>query len=584
MSKLAKILVPLILVLMVLISFFSVRKDAAIMDEVAHIPAGYSYLKFQDYRLNPEHPPLLKMLSSIPLLFMDLKFPVNHPAWTNEVNGQWESGYQFLYHLGNDADQILLWSRIPIIALLILLGIYIWKWARELLGEKWALVVLFLYAFSPTIIAHSHYVATDLAATCFIFIAFYYFSHYLKNPSKKTIIWAGLAFGLAQAAKFSAVLLFPCFGLLILIPLLWKKPEGMSWGKQIGKYIAHFILISLISLAVILIIYTPSVLRFSAEKQQELISEVVGQEMVRDLLLNISKIPGARGLTQYALGVVMVFIRVGGGNTNYFLGQVSNQGWYYYFPVCFLLKETISILILTGLAALFALRKMVQNLVRDRFKGCFQRIKNYSLEHITEISMFLFILVYGAASIQGKLNIGVRHIMIIFPFIYILIVKEFKLRFSESKYKKTLMVLLTLLLIWIGVEVIITYPSYLAYYNELTGGSKNGYKYITDSNLDWGQDLRRLSEWVEEQGITEIKVDYFGGGAPAYYLGDKFVEWHAAWGPTTGYIAVSATYLSESIYRDDTTFATSYAYLEKRKPETVIGHSIFVYYIPAEAE
>jgi len=582
MPKLAKILVPAILVLMVLISFFSVKKDSAIMDEVAHIPAGYSYLKFQDYRLNPEHPPLLKMLSSAPLLFLDLKFPINHPAWTEEINGQWESGYQFLYHLGNDADQILFWSRLPVIALLILLGIYIWKWARELLDEKWALVTLFLYAFSPTIIAHSHYVTTDLAAACFIFIAFYYFARYLKNPGKKTIIWAGIALGLAQTAKFSAVLLFPCFALLTLIPLLFKKPEGTSWGKQIGKYITHFILISLISTAVILVIYMPTVLRFSAIKQQELINEVVGQETVKDLLLGLSRIPGARGLTQYLLGVVMVFIRVGGGNTNYFLGQVSNQGWYYYFPVCFLLKETISVLILTGLAVLLVLRKMVRNLVKNKFKNCPQRIKNYCLEHITEISMFLFIVVYGVASIQGRLNIGVRHIMIIFPFTYILIIKEFKIRFSESKYKKALTALLLVLLIWIGIGVAITYPSYLAYYNELTGGPKNGYKYITDSNLDWGQDLRRLNEWVEERGITEIKVDYFGGGDPAYYLGDKFVEWHSYWGPTTGFFAVSATYFSESIYRDDAVYEQSYAYLEKTEPEIVIGHSIRVYYIEEE--
>lgn len=581
MSKLTKILPPLLIAIMVLISLFSVRQDSAIMDEVAHIPAGYSYLKFGDYRLNPEHPPLAKMLSALPLLFLHLQFPLNHPTWTTDVNGQWEAGYQFLYHLGNDADQILFWSRLPIIALLILLGIYIWKWAKELLGAKWALAVLFLYAFSPTIIAHSHYVTTDLAATCFIFIAFYYFAHYLKKPSLKNTLLAGLALGLAEVAKFSAVLLFPCFVLLALIPLLLSKPPQTSWLKQIRNHIGKFILVCLIALGVILIVYQPAVWAFNLEKQQELIRGSIGPEKIENIVLAISKIPGAQGLTQYILGVVMVFARVGGGNTNYFLGQVSNQGWWYYFPTCFFLKETISVLILTGLALLFVVRKFVVNLVKDRPRKWLPWLREYALCHLAEISMVVFITVYGAVSMRGKLNLGVRHIMVLFPFIYILIIKEFKRRIAETAYKKLFTGILIVLLAWVGVEVTINYPSYLAYYNELGGGPKNGYKLITDSNLDWGQDLRRMAEWVNANPeISKIKVDYFGGGVPSYYLGDKYQEWHSQNGPTTGWIAVSANYFSESIYRKDSTFATSYYYLELKNPEKIFGHSIFVYYIP----
>ena len=581
MKWLIKFAPPLLIVIMVLISFFSARQDSAIMDEVAHIPAGYSYLKYQDYRLNPEHPPLAKMLAALPLLFMHLNFPLNHPAWTTEVNGQWETGYQFLYHLGNDADKILFWSRLPIIALLILLGIYVWKWSKELLGAKWASVVLFLYAFSPTIIAHSHYVTTDLAATCFIFIAFYYFVHYLKKPSPRNILSAGLALGLAEVAKFSAVLLFPCFFLLVLIPLFLNKSSQDSWLKQIKNHIGKFILICLIALGVILIVYQPAVWAFNLDKQQELIRGSIGPEKIEKIVLGISKIPGAEGLAQYILGVVMVFARVGGGNTNYFLGQVSNEGWWYYFPTCFLLKETIPVLILTGLALLFAIRKFVTNLVADRPRKWLPWFKEYMLGHLPEISMVTFIVIYGVVSMRGKLNLGIRHIMVLFPFIYILIIKKYKRRIEETKYKKTFIGILIAFLIWIGAEIVITYPSYLAYYNELLGGPKNGYKLITDSNLDWGQDLRRMAEWVNSRpDIQKIKVDYFGGGVPSYYLGDKFQEWHSQNGPTTGWIAVSANYFSESIYRKDSTFATSYYYLELRKPEKIFGHSIFVYYIP----
>jgi len=581
MKSIIKFLPAVLISAMVLISFFSVLEDAAIMDEVAHIPAGYSYLKYQDYRLNPEHPPLPKMLAGFPLLFLDLKFPLDHEAWTRDVNGQWEAGYQFLYHQGNNADQILFWSRLPMIAMLILLGVYVWKWAKELLGPKWALAVIFLYSFSPTIIAHSHYVTTDLAATCFIFIAFYYFVRYLKAPNNKNALWAGIALGLAQTAKFSSVLLLPCFGLLALLLFFFNKSPKITWLGQIKNHLAKFILICLSASAVILLVYQPAVWAFDLGKQQELIRGSIGPEKIESIVLAISKIPGCQGMAQYILGVVMVFARVGGGNTAYFLGQVSNQGWWYYFPVTFLLKETISVLALTLLALLFSVRKFIYNLWRNHsYSRPLISLRKYTLGHWAEITMALFIVVYGSVSIKGKLNLGIRHIMVLFPFVYILIIKEFKERIKETEYKKTFLAIFAVLLVWIGAEVAITYPSYLAYYNEITGGPKTGYKFITDSNLDWGQDLRRMAKWVNNNPeITKIKVDYFGGGVPAYYLGDKYQEWHSENGPATGWIAVSANYFSESIYKLNSSFANSYYYLETREPVKTFGHSIFVFYI-----
>ncbi len=580
-QKIFKILPFLCLAAMLALSFFAVQDDAAIMDEVAHIPAGYAYLKFQDYRLNPEHPPLLKVLSALPLLFLDLQFPLEHPAWTQEINGQWEAGYQFLYRLGNNADQILFWSRLPIIALLILAGFYFWRWARELLGERWASVALFLFAFSPTLIAHSHYVTTDLGATTFIFIACYYFAHYLQNPTKGGLIKAGIALGFAHLAKFSSILLLPTFALLMLIPLLFTKKQRTSWPKQSLRFLGRYLAIALISFLVTLLFYLPVVWHFPLAKQQELIRAAINPPIIEDILIQISNLPGGRAAAQYLLGLVMVFVRVGGGNTNYFLGHVSNQGWFLYFPVCFLLKETISVLILTGLAISSALRKFGSHLRTLPRRALRQHFKKYLTTHLPETLMILFILVYGLISMKGKLNIGIRHIMVIFPFIYILIVKQFTQRYRESKQKIGLKILLVLLLVWIFFAITMIYPSYLAYYNELAGGPANGYKYITDSNLDWGQDLRRLTQWVETNNITKIKVDYFGGGVPAYYLGDRYEEWHANRGRATGWIAVSATYLSETNYRPEATAENSYYYLENIEPLAKIGYSIFVYYVPA---
>ncbi|GAI57384.1 unnamed protein product, partial [marine sediment metagenome] len=169
------------------------------MDEVAHLPAGYSYLTQKDMRLNPEHPPLIKDLAAFPLLFIKgINFPSEIKDWKEDINGQWGFGYYFLYGAGNPADIMIFWGRIPMVLILILLGFYIFKWARELFGPKVALLALFLFSFSPTFFAHGRLVTTDVGAAAGVFIATYYFLGALKNPSKRSIIFAGIAFGLAE--------------------------------------------------------------------------------------------------------------------------------------------------------------------------------------------------------------------------------------------------------------------------------------------------------------------------------------------------------------------------------------------------
>ncbi|MGC9610939.1 MAG: hypothetical protein ABSE68_01845, partial [Minisyncoccia bacterium] len=116
------------------------RQEPAIMDELAHIPAGYSYAKYLDYRLNPEHPPLLKALSGLPLTFLNLNFPLNNENWTTKLNAQWDMGSLFLYHSGNNADQIVETARIFPIILTLLTILLIYFWSREFLGRWWALL------------------------------------------------------------------------------------------------------------------------------------------------------------------------------------------------------------------------------------------------------------------------------------------------------------------------------------------------------------------------------------------------------------------------------------------------------------
>ncbi len=219
-----------LLILMAILMFSSVWNDSATMDELAHIPSGYSYLKFKDMRLNPEHPPLLKDLAGLPLQFINLNFPLQDKSWATDINGQWDAGAKFLYESGNDADKIIFWARVFPILLTLLLGVYVFKWAREIYDERAAILALFLFAFSPTILAHGRYVTTDAAAAFGIFIALYFFAKRLAafradekifafhSPAfLKNLLAAGVAFGIAQSLKFSAFLLIPFFlGLAVI--------------------------------------------------------------------------------------------------------------------------------------------------------------------------------------------------------------------------------------------------------------------------------------------------------------------------------------------------------------------------------
>jgi hypothetical protein len=135
------------------------------------------------------------------------------------------------------------------------------------------------------------------------------------------------------------------------------------------------------------------------------------------------------------------------------------------------------------------------------------------------------------------------------------------------------------LLLWLAAGTAFAYPYYLAYFNEMIGGSKNGYKYVTDSNVDWGQDLKRLEKFVDENGIDKIRVDYFGGGDVKHYLGDKAVIWHADSGQEPGWYAISATFLQNSLWYKITEGKPDYQWLREQEPYADIGHSILIYKI-----
>ncbi len=584
-NRSVNIIAALLLIFVFFITLFSMKGDSVTMDEVAHLPAGFSYLTQKDMRLNPEHPPLIKDLAAIPLLFIkNINFPSEIKDWKEDINGQWGFGYHFLYETGNPVDQMIFWGRVPMVLILILLGFYIFKWTKELFGNKAALFSLFLFSFSPTFLAHGKLVTTDVGAAAGIFIATYYFVRFLKNSSKKNLIFAGIALGIAQLTKFSVILILPFFGILILAWAAIKAFDFKSFLKSFGVYLLSFILIIVVSFVLIWPVYQYHVSGYPPERQARDTEFLLSSHpipFVGKALAWAARNPILRPWAQYFLGLSLVFQRAVGGHTTYFLGEVSAAGWKNYFPIVYIIKEPLAFHILTIIALLYLAWFIEKPFWRNISERIFDWIKN----HFPEFAMLTFIGIYWLSSLTSDLNIGVRHLLPAFPFTFILVAAIATSWLKSPPFGIKYLVIGTLI-IWQIISVVSIYPYFLTYFNEIAGGADGGYIYTVNSNLDWGQDLKRLKKWVDEKEIDKIYVDYFGGGDAKYYLKEKFAPW---WGtrdpkelPRGSYLAVSATFLQSGCGQPVPGFDQPYGYyrwLYQYQPIEKIGYSIFVYQI-----
>ncbi len=590
-----------------ILAFTSMWNDNANYDERIHLPAGYSYLTQQDMRLNPEHPPLVKDLAALPLLFIKVNFPYQSWGWNTPLaadssrSPSWQTdvgfGNDFLYYSGNDAQKIMRLARIPMILIGILLGFYVFKFCRELWGDLAGTLALAFYSFSPTILAHTRLVTTDVAAAASFFISFYYFYKWIRAPGRRNAIIFGLVFGIALLTKFSTVLLIPIFGLLVLIFILIQ--DGGEKIRALKKYAVGFITASIIALVVIGSVYAFHIWHYPPQKQAvdtAFILSTFGYKPLANLSVRISSRPYLRAWGHYFLGLLMTLQRSGGGNTTYYLGSVSANGSRSYFPVVYLMKEPLAYILLELFAVYLALKTFIDYKKYGGATGG-REIAGLLKKYFAEFGMLTIIAVYWIFSIRAKLNIGIRHILPTLPFIYALTAKQISFwitggteRISDYKgfwqifglywrrIKRSFVV--ALLLIWAAVSVLYIWPSFLTYFNEAAGGADGGYKYVVDSNLDWGQDILRLSEFIKQNNIKEIKMDYFSGAPAEYYIKTAKIDSYNREMPQTGWLAVSATIYMGACKGDKIPCSyneRAYTWLDKYKPVAKIGYSIFVY-------
>ena len=577
----------------------SIRNESAIIDELAHIPAGYSYVTQLDYRLNPAHPPLLKAISGLSVAaIVHPHFPTDIKPWTKDINGQWDMGYSFIYENGNNADSIIYWARIPVILLSVLFGWLLYQWVRRRFGAGTALLTLAFFCFSPTMLAHSRYVTTDLGASFGFFIGIASFIYLLEHSRQWRIaLFAGLMLGIAELLKFSLVLLVPMNAIIFILWIIgMPMDDKKQWMRSIWLLVKRIIVMLLVALAVVWAIYGAFTYNYPQERQINDATYLLGSYGFRpavNLDLALIRNPLTRPLGQYILGVLMVQQRAAGGNTTYFLGEVSNAGSRLYFPLLYLVKELLPLHIFSFIALFYGIKQFFTwRRSRKQHTPGSRSWQDGIQRHIVEWSCVVVIFVYWIVSIKSPLNIGIRHVLPTFPFLYILIsrgvVSWIRNTLSSPRNLKEVFgtivsftfktlpryAITILLLFWLVAGTLTTTPHFLSFYNELAGGTSEGWKIAVDSNYDWGQDLKRLVDFVQENNIKKIALDYFGGGVPRYYLGDRVEWWSSSRGQPKGWFAISAT------FRQGTYPGEDYLWLKTYPPIARAGYSIFIYKLP----
>ena len=571
----------------------SLWDDSFIVDEIPHVGAGYSYVTKGDFRLNPEHPPLAKDLAGLALLSQDMdQTAFSTQYWTTDVNGQWNFGRTLIYSRSNNVDAVTRTAKIIMLIFFLLSAVLIYRFANERYGERAAFIAILLFSFSPTVLAHSRFVTTDVPALFGVLLGTYFFFKFIQKPTWGRFWFAAVAFGIAQLTKFSVVLIAPLF---VLMTIAWCMANSFSFRHSVVLFIRSLALMAVGITLVVWPVYALHTINYPPEKQRsdtESNLASYGNRLFTDPVVWASDKPVIRPLAQYATGILMVNQRSMGGNTTFFLGEVRNYAWKKYFPVVYGIKEPL---------AFWGLVIIVLIFLSTRFKIYdlrFKNLQNWIKTYFVEFSMLLWLAIYWYLSIKANLNIGVRHLLPTYGFVFILLAGQL-VRIADRIKNKELIIknnflkplirnsifVIPILLGWYIVDTIRVHPHYLAYFNQIAGGPSGGYRYVVDSNLDWGQDLKRLAMWVEENNIDKINLDYFGWAEQSYYLKDKLVWIHAgtykdardflAQNPAGGYIAISASFYMGS--REDP--VNNYIWLDAYEPIATIGNSIFVWHI-----
>lgn len=546
----------------------SLVKKSLTLDETVYIPAGTLIVEKGDWSFNPEQPPVPKLLAGLANHRSGLIVP--EPF---ELTGFLKANKQSTVNWTNRA-------RRPMVFLGVLTVLGVFALAARIGGVKAGFLAALLAAFSPNLLAHSRLVTGDLPLACFAVWSGFFFIGLLRRINPVDLLGLGIAFGLALGSKFTALLL-P--GLLLLAGLIAhfvgvidskSKVAPTSLKSQLFSLAAAPVLILAISAGVIWTLYGyqigPILPLIEPElKEQLLLEKVVAEDI--DITADSDNTSDvlATGILNANLpapsfwhGLLKTWNRRS-GEYAYLLGRISYEGWWYYYPICLLVKTP------PGVLAAFLVWIILAAIKR---------------QPIGPGEILCLVMISGVLAFFSlqKVNLGSRYILLINPFLFVLLGT---LTYGLEANKHLRLGLVTLLaLSQIGSALSIR-PDYLAYFNRLAGGPEKGGQWLADSNLDWGQDVPALVEFTRSRGIKRIKFATSGNVDPAvygldyHYLPSPFFVraknkpgTHTC-GPVDGWAAVGITTLT-GVHSEP---EDCYRWLAKKTPAAHAGHSILIY-------
>jgi 4-amino-4-deoxy-L-arabinose transferase-like glycosyltransferase len=536
------------------------------MDEPTHLMAGFSYLDTGDFRLNPEHPPLAKMWAALPLALGGVE-SISRTSTRWRLGRQRELGYEFVngsFDNVRRADPAtrLVPARMTMVALGIGLGIVVYAWARAMWGAVGALVALALYALSPTVLAHTRLVTTDVPAAMGFTCVVWSFWRFCRAPRWQRVLPLGLSLGVALLLKFSTILLAPVLVALLALWVMFPDNGAEGWRRRLGAGTGA---LAAAALMAIVIVWAGYGFRYRATVSGEYSlpwAEVSRQDGLPHTVIGFVR--ERRWLPEsYLFGLAYV---AGHSDRRTFInGQILDHGSWLFFPEAFAIKSTPALLAIVAWLIILGLRPR-----RWSLSGWF---------------LALSILIYLAVSMASRLNIGHRHLLPIYPLIFIAAGCLGRIATAHRTAAWTL----AMLLAGHGVSSAVAFPRYLSYFNAIAGGPAGGWRYLVDSNIDWGQDLARLGRWLRAHDVRRVYLAYFGSADPAsygiafqkVYQVEDFEPGIPGQRPGPGeYLAASVTLL-QGLYVTDASSASWLARVRTElEPVGKAGDSILIYRIP----
>lgn len=539
------------------VQMFSViwRKSITV-DELVMIPSAYYHLVDGDFQLVNEHPPLSKILAAIPLLFVqpnELKVNATN-SQTRGAAEQLVDRDAFWDNNPKNLAAISFWTRASMIVLTLALGVLIFIFARSLFGPRAAVLAVALFTLEPTYIAHGRVVQTDVVAAFGYLLFFMAMYRYWSTPNWRRAAFVGAAAGIAILAKFSMLLVG-----LVLPPafiILW-----LISARRRDVVVDAVVVI----LAMLVVINAAYFFQHAPLNDVDHTWVTYNFPARPDTMRQLAEVLSYFVPKEFVLGIFFQLAHNREGHSASLLGMYSQTGWWYYFPVAFALKTALPFLLLTVTSTAWAIFKLVKN--RDsRFAW-----------------LLIPTMVYWVFVLFSDINIGVRYLLPVFPFLIImgaaLLDHLFNLRRTFAR------VLVVLLLTWITFEAVRAYPNHMSYMNQIASRAPHWW-YLSDSNVEWGDDLRDLALYLQQRGETRVADATLGGFGILHFYGIERVDPLVEQKELPRYLAIGASYLNGSTVPwgppgsgRDTLQGRVHFFNDYRTqtPEAIIGDSIYVF-------